>query len=195
VHNAAEAAITAHGPAVGPRLSARGQLNRYRTGPAGGQRLGCLSEQNDLVTWVEDLPGVVVHHHHVTVARQHDSAAMPAGPQVLLQRLDLRRAASGRQRLRDLVGGGLGERDQQRVGVLAPAGQVHRAGHLARDRAVDRRRGAGKVLKVFRIVLMAEHVGRAAALHRSADAVGSDVLLSVLKPGAGWIPSRCRSRS
>jgi len=51
---------------------------------------------------------------------------VPAGPQILLQQPDLARAAVAEQRLHDLPGGALGERDQQLAGVLMwiPAGVV-----------------------------------------------------------------------
>ena len=98
---------------------------------------------------------------------------------VLLQQPELPRAGVVEQRLRDLPGGGLGQRDQQRVGVLAPAGQVHRADGLAGDRVADRHRGASEVLQVLGVVLVPEHVRRLAALQRGADPVGADELLGV----------------
>ena len=104
---------------------------------------------------------------------------MPAGPQILLQQPGLARAAVVVQRLHDLPGGALGERDQQLAGVLAPAGQVHRADGLAGDRVADRHRGAGEVLQVLGVVLVPEHVRRLAALQRGADPVGADELLGV----------------
>ena len=83
------------------------------------------------------------------------------------------------QALRDLAGSALGVRDQQPACVLAPAGQVHGAGGLAGDRVADRHRGAGEVLKVLGLVLVAEHVRRLAALQRGADPVDSGELLGV----------------
>ena len=131
---------------------------------AAGQRLGGLPEQNRLVAGIERLPGVLVHHHNVVVEGKHDPRAVPARPQVLLQQLELPGVAVGEQRLGDLVGRRLGERDQQRVGVLAPAGQVDRAERLAGDRVPDRDPGTGEVLQVLGVVLVAEHVHGTAAL-------------------------------
>jgi hypothetical protein len=103
---------------------------------------------------------------------------VPAGPQILLQQPGLPRAAVVEQRLRDLPGGGLGQRDQQRADVLAPAGQVHRADGLAGDRVADRHRGAGEVLQVLGVMLVPEYVHRLADLQRGADAVGADEVLA-----------------
>ena len=89
----------------------------------------------------------------------------------------------GQQRLPDLLGGGLGQRQQQRSGVLAPAGEVDGADGPAGDRVVDRHAGAGEVLEVLGVVLVAEHVRRAADLQRRADAVGADELLGVAEAG------------
>ena len=108
----------------------------------------------------------------------------PAGTQVLLQQLELLGAGVGQQRLGDLVGRGLRQGDEQRVGVLAPAGQVHRADRLAGDRVMDRHPGAGEVLQVLRVVLVAEDVRGLAALQRGADAVGADELLGVAEARA-----------
>ena len=163
-----------------------------------GQRLGRVAEQHDLVAGVQRLPGHLVHHDHVVVQREHDPRGVPAGAQVLLHQLELGRAAGGQQGLGDLVRGGLGQRDQQRVGVLAPAGQVDRAHRLAGDRVVDRHPGAGQVLQVLGVMLVPEHVGRLAALQRRADAVGADELLGVAEPGrqhhAVQVPVQVRIR-
>ena len=138
-----------------------------------------MAGQRDLVAGVERVPRAVVHQHHVAGERKDDPASVPAGPQILLQQPDLARAAVAEQRLHDLPGGALGERDQQLAGVLAPAGQVHRADGLAGDRVADRHRGAGEVLQVLGVVLVPEHVRRLAALQRGADPVGADELLGV----------------
>ena len=95
---------------------------------------------------------------------------------------------------RDLVGGRLGQRDQQRVGVLAPAGQVDRADRLAGDRVVDRHPGAAEALQVLGVVLVAEDVGGPAALQRGADAVGADLLLGVAEAGGQLDPVEVRAR-
>ena len=97
-------------------------------------------------------------------------------------------AGVGEQRLPDLLGGGLGQRQQQRAGVLAPAGEVDRADGPAGDRVVDRHAGAGEVLEVLGVVLVAEHVRRAAHLQRGADAVGADELLGVAEAGGQQDP-------
>ena len=102
-----------------------------------------------------------------------------AGPQVLLQQLNLPRAAVVEQCLRDLGGGAVGERDQQRIGVLAPAGQVHRADDLAGDRVADQRGGAAEILQMLGVMLVTEHVRRLAAFQRRADAIGAGELLGI----------------
>ncbi len=48
---------------------------------------------------------------------------------------------------------------------------------------MDRDPGAGEILEILRIVLVAEHVHRPAALQRRADAVGADGLLGVAEAG------------
>ena len=96
------------GPAVHPRRGPGGQLDIDGTKMAGGQRLGCMPEQRGLVAGVKHVPGVVVHHHHVVAERKDDPASVPAGPQVVLQQLELPRAAVVEQRLRDLAGGAAG---------------------------------------------------------------------------------------
>ena len=153
------------------------------TGCAAGQHVGGLREQHDLVGGVEDLARLLVHHHDFFVQRQHDSRAAPAGAQVLLQQLELAGVAVGEQRLRDLVGGGLGQGDQQPVGVPAPAGQIDRAERHAGDRVPDRDARAGQVLQVLGVVLMAEHVHRPAALEGGPDPVGPDRFLGVAETG------------
>ena len=65
------------------------------------------------------------------------------------------------------------------IGVPAPAGQVDRADRLARDGVMDRHAGAGQVLQVLGVVLVAEDVGGLATLQGGADAVRPDVLLGV----------------
>ena len=83
-----------------------------------GQRLGCMPEKRDLIAGVEHVPGVVVHQHQVVSQRKDDPGSVPAGPQILLQQLELPGAAGIKHRLRDLAGGRLGQRDQQPVGVF-----------------------------------------------------------------------------
>ena len=145
----------------------------------GGQRVARVPEQRDLVAWIEHVPGVIVHHHGVAIERQDDPGRPPAGPQVLLKQFVFRRAGAGQHRLGDLVGGSLGQRDQQGVGVLAPASQVHHADGLAGGRMADRHPGAGKGLQVLGVVLMTENMGRLPALQGGADSVGTDKLLGV----------------
>ena len=146
---------------------------------AGSQRLGCMAEHRGLVTRVKHLPGMATHHHHVVIEREDDPGRVPAGPQVLLQQLSLPRAAVVEQRLRNLAGGAMGQRDQQGAGVLAPACQVHHAEDLAGDRVADRCCGAGEILQVLGVVLVTEYVRCLAALQRRADAVGADELLGI----------------
>ncbi len=180
MHDAArDVIIAADRPAVHPGLDPAGQLDGHRAGLLAGQHLSRLAEQHALVARVEDLAGVLVHHDDVVVQGQHDPAGAPAGPHVLLHELEFPRAAVGQHGLGDLVRGGLGQRDQQRVGVPAPAGQVDRADGLPGDRIVDRHPGAGQVLEVFGVVLVPEHGGGLAAFQRGADPVGADVLLGV----------------
>ena len=162
-----------------PRAGPGRQLDIHHSRAVAGQRLGCLAEERGLVAGVERVPCLVVHQHHVTDQRKHAPAGVAAGPQVLPQQLELLRAAVVEQALRDLAGSALGERDQQPPGVLAPAGQVHGANGLARDRVADRHRGAGEILQVLGVVLVPEHVRRPAALQRGADPVGADELLGV----------------
>src|ERR1035438_9708405 len=77
------------------------------------------------------------------------------GPPALAPGRDLPRAAVGQQRLGDLIRGGLGQGDQQRVGVPAPAGEIHRANRLAGRRVMDRHPGAREVFEVLGVVLVA----------------------------------------
>ena len=169
----------AGGTAVHPGGEAGRQLHLDRAGPACPQCLAGLPEQDRLVAGVQHLAGAVVHHHHVVVEREHDAVGPPAGTQVLLQQFEFLGAGVGQQRLGDLVRRRLHQRDEQRVGVLPPAGQVHRADRLAGDGVMDRHPGAGEVLQVLRVVLMAEDVCGLAALQRGADAVGADEFLGV----------------
>src|ERR1019366_2532302 len=142
-----------------------------------------VTDQGGLVTGVEHPAGVIVQHDDVVAERQHDAAGPPAGPHVLLEQVQVPAAARGQQRLGDLVSGGLDQRDQQRVGVLAPAGQVDDAHRLARYRVVDGDPGAGQALQVLGIVLVTEDVGGAAGFQCGADAVGADPLLGVAEAG------------
>ena len=146
---------------------------------AGGQRLGCMREHRGLVAGVEHVPGITVHHHRVVVDRKNDPARVPAGPQILLQQLSLPRAAVVEQCLRDLADGAVGECDQQRTGVFAPAGQAHRADDLAGDRVAYRLCGAGEILQMLGVMLVTEHVRRPAAFQRRADAVSPGELLGI----------------
>jgi hypothetical protein len=117
--------------AVHPRRQAGGQLDLHRPGLPAGQRLAGLAEQHGLVSGVEHVPGVLVHHDQVLGQGQHDPVGPAAGAQVVLEQLQLLGAGVGQQGLGDLVGGGLDQRDQQPVGVPAPAREVHRADDLA----------------------------------------------------------------
>ena len=87
------------------------------------------------------------------------------------------------QRLAELVGGGLDQRQHQRVGVPAPAGQVDHADGLAGHRVAQRHPGAGHALKPLRVVLVPEHVRGAARFQRGPDAVGADDFLGVGEAG------------
>ena len=172
----------AGGPAVHPGGEAGRQLDLDRARPAGAQGLAGLPEQHRLVTGVQHLAGAVVHHHHVVVQGEHDAVGAAAGTQVLLQQFELLGTGVGQQGLGDLVRRGLHQGDEQRVGVLPPAGQVHRADRLAGDRMVDRHPGAGEILQVLRVMLMAEDMRGLAALQGGADAVGADEFLGVAEP-------------
>ena len=86
------------------------------------------------------------------------------------------------ERLPDLLGRGLGQGEQECPGVPAPAGEVHGAHQPARDRVMDGDTGAGQVLEVFGVVLVAEYVSRTAHFQGGADAVGADELLGIAEP-------------
>jgi hypothetical protein len=66
--------------------------------------------------------------------------------------------------------------------VFAPAGEIDRADRLARGRVVDGHPGAGQILQVLGVMLVAEHVHGTAALQGRADPVGADELLGVAEP-------------
>ncbi len=147
------------------------------------QHLGGVADQRGLVAGVEQAPGVVVEHDHVVAERQDDAAGPAAGPHVLLEQVDVPAGAGRDQGLGDLVGRGLDQGQHQRVGVLAPAGQVDHADGLAGGRVVDRDARAAELLEVLGVVLVPEHVGRAARFQRGADAVGADAGLGVAEAG------------
>jgi hypothetical protein len=182
VDNAATELPGAEGAEVHLDLGAGGQLDEYGVA-ARGKSLRGQPQQHILVGGGEDSPRVVVHHDDVVVEREDDARRAAADPQVLLQQLDLLAGGIGEQRLPDLHGGGLGECHQQRTGVIAPAGQIHRADGLAGDRVHDRHAGAGEVLEVLCVVLMAEHVHRLAAFQRRAYPVRADELLGIAEAG------------
>ena len=169
----------AGGAAVHPRGETGRQFHLHRARPARAQGLARLPEQDRLVAGVKHLAGAVVHHDHVVVEREHDAVGPPAGTQVLLQQFELLGTGVGQQGLGDLVRRGLHQGDKQRVGVLPPARQVHRADRLAGDGVVDRHPGAGEILQILRVVLVAEDMRGLAALQRGADAVGADEFLGV----------------
>ena len=106
-----------------------------------------------------------------------------AGPRVLLQQPQVAAVARLGERLAELVGGGPDEGEHERVGVPAPAGQVDHADGLAGERVAERHPGAGHALKPLRVVLVPEHVRRAARLERGPDAVGADDVLGVGEAG------------
>ena len=83
----------------------------------------------------------------------------------------------------ELVGGGPDQREHQRVGVPAPAGQVDHADRLAGHGIAHRHPGAGHALEPLRVVLVPEHVRRAARFERGPDAVGADDVLGVAEAG------------
>ena len=177
------AARARHRPDVHPGGGAGGQLDHQPAGAPAGQRVRAVPDQSGLVGRVQHRPGQVVHHRHVAVDGEDDPGGAPADPQVLVEQLQLAGAGVGEQLLPDLLGGGLGQGEQQRARVPPPAGQVDRADGLAGDRVVDRHPGAGQVLQVLGVVLVPEHVHRPAALQRGADAVGADELLGVREAG------------
>ena len=182
-HAVGEGTVARDPAAEHPGHHAAGQVDRDRAGVLPGQRLGGVADQGGLVTGVEHPAGVVVEHDHVVAQGQHDAAGPAAGAHVLLQQMQVAAAARGQQGLGDLVGGRLHERDQQRIRVLAPAGQVDDADRLARDRVVDRHPGAGQALQVLGVVLVPEDVGGPAGLQRGADAVGAHLVLGVAEAG------------
>ena len=102
---------------------------------------------------------------------------------VLLEQPQVAAVAGLRQGLVELVGGGPDEREHQRVGVPAPAGQVEHADGLARHRVADRDPGAGQPLEPLGVVLVPEHVRGAARLERGPDPVGADDVLGVGEAG------------
>ena len=182
VHDAvAERGGTLDGAAVHPCPEPGGQFRGHRAGVLPGQHLRGLPDERRLIGRIQDPPGVVVHHHHVVADGQYDPAGPPAGPDVLLQQAELPPAAPAEQGLRHLVGGVLDQRHQQRVGVLAPAGQVDDADRLAGDGVVNGHPGAGQALQMLRVVLVAEDVRRPPGLQRGADAVGADEFLGVVE--------------
>jgi hypothetical protein len=182
-HAVGERAIAADPAAEEPGHHAARQVDGDRARVPPGQRLGGVADQRGLVAGVQHVAGVVVQHDHVVAERQHDAAGPAAGAHVLLQQVVAPAAAGCEHGLIDLIGGRLDQRDQHRVGVLAPAGQVDHADGLAGERVVDGDACAGEALEVLGIVLMAEDVRRAAGLQGGADAVGADAFLGVAEAG------------
>jgi len=133
---------------------------------------------------------MVVEQHHVAAHGKYDSTHPAAGPQVVVEQLELIDARVGQQRLADLFRGGLRQGEQQGSGVLAPAGEVYGTHGSTGDGMVDRNPGTRQILKVLRVVLVAEHVGRAARFQGSSDAIGPGVLLAVAE--AGCEPDRVK---
>src|SRR6516162_7154397 len=150
--------------------------------PVSGKTVGVI----DLTCWRKDADPLMISLVKAT-ADQITQALVTASSSrdidLLQEYVDVPAAAGRDQGLGDLVGGGLDQRDHQRVGVLAPAGQVDHAHRLAGDRVVDRHPGAAEAVQVFRVVLVPEHVGGPARLQRGADAVGADPLLGVAEAG------------
>src|SRR5262249_20915203 len=106
-----------------------------------------------------------------------------AGGQVVVEQGQLPAADLGEHGLLDAAGDAGRGGDHGGGGVGAPAGDVDQAGQLAAGGVVDGGAGAGQVLQVLDVVLVAEHLGRAVALQRGADAVGAGELLGVAEPG------------
>src|SRR5258708_4925154 len=148
--------------------------------PITGKTVGAV----DLTCWRKDADPLLVAlvktaADQITQALLADATAQELE---LLQEYQFLGGGVGQQGLGDLVRRRLHQGDEQGVGVLPPAGQVHRADRLAGDRMVDRHPGAGEILQVLRIVLVAEDVRGLAALQGGADAVGADEFLGVAEP-------------
>ncbi len=138
-----------------------------------------LREQGGLVGRIEHRTCVVVQHHRVAGQGEHDPGHATTRTAIGLEEPHLVHSGVGEHGLLDLHRRRPGQRDQQRFGVLAPAGEVDRAEGPPRHRVADRDSGAGECLEVFGVVLMAEHVRRRTGLQRRPDPVGPDELLVV----------------
>nr|WP_052745634.1 hypothetical protein [Allosalinactinospora lopnorensis] len=141
--------------------------------------LGHTGQHGRLVLGLESLEGVFVRHDQVAVDGEHDALAPPARAEVLGEQGEFTDADLRGELLVYVVGGGLGQGHQQRIGVTAPAGEVEQADHLAGDRVADRRTRAGEGVQVLRVVLMAEHCCWLQPLQRRTDPVGADELLGI----------------
>jgi len=182
-HPAAHAAFADRRPAVHPCGEPAGQVDHQPALPAGGQRLHRLGEQGVLVPRVELLARAVVHHQHVGADREHGAPGAAAGPEVVLQQQVLAPAGVREHGLLDPPADRGDRGGHHGACVAVPAGDVDDAEHTAGARVPDGDARAGEVLQVLDVVLVAEHLGGAAALEGAADAVGADVALRVVEAG------------
>ena len=155
-----------------------------RAGASPASASVACAEQGGLVGRVEHRAGVVVQHHHVVGRRRTRSrrcGGRRAGTPAAAPARWAPASASSAWRicsavvLASVISSGPASLRQQ---VRSTAPTV-----LPGDRVVDRHAGAGEVLQVLGVVLVAEDVRRAADLQRGADAVGADELLGVAEAG------------
>ena len=143
----------------------------------GGQRLGDLGQQRPLVGGGEQLAGAVVEHQQVVADGEHGVAVAPAGGEVVVQQRRARAARTAPAASPRCAGSARAAA----ATIIGPASrrQQVRSTTPSTLRVTGCRigtPGAGELLQVLDVVLVAEHPRRAAALQRGADAVRADVL-------------------
>ncbi len=159
---------------------------------------GAVGEDGRLVAVVEVLPGVGVHQQEIAVEGEHHVAGPPPGLQILLKQLLFQSELSVSSAARiwsAVVFANAISNDpaslRQQVRSMAPT-VLPLIGCLIGTPAQR------EVLEILRVVLVPEHVHRAAALERRTDAVGARELFGVaeprreIAPGPGAGSARCR---
>ena len=193
-HPARGAPVDPARPHLHPRDDPGGQVEQQH--PAlGVHRLDGAGDERGLVGGVDQLARPVVAHDEVGAHREHRHVAASAGGEVVVQQGQLAGARLVHQRGLDLPRDAGHRRGHEPSGVLAPAREVDDAEQLAADRVPNGCARAGELRQRLDVVLVPEHLGRAAALQRGADAVGADELLRVAEAGGQPDPvQRLRQR-
>jgi hypothetical protein len=166
-----------------PRDQAAGQVGDQRHRVRYARGVCRPREQSGLVSRLEALLCLVIHHHQVIAERHHPATRMLTSGEVVPEQGQLTGTGPRQELLLDPQRRRPGAVHQQRVRVRDRRSQIQYAEQRAGDGVMDRRTGAGELAEPAGEVFAAGDHGRHPGLERRTDAVGADLLLGVAEAG------------